>query len=117
MTFYVALVSKLDLQRSIEGVEADELECEVRRYSTEGIHVRWPALGAEGYNRWYTCILRHRKDKFSVTAFLRHPSDQPPPGQQDYRSWPPIADQEVLTTTGRCPLHLKLLLHVRTKAC
>uniref|UniRef100_A0A8C7XTG4 Dehydrogenase/reductase (SDR family) member 13b.2 n=1 Tax=Oryzias sinensis TaxID=183150 RepID=A0A8C7XTG4_9TELE len=98
ITFLIT-VSKLDLQRSIEGVEAEELECEVRRYSTEGIHVRWPALGAEGYNRWYTCILRHRKDKFSVTAFLRHPSDQPPPGQQDYRSWTPIADQEVLTTT------------------
>uniref|UniRef100_A0A3P9GXX8 Dehydrogenase/reductase (SDR family) member 13b.1 n=1 Tax=Oryzias latipes TaxID=8090 RepID=A0A3P9GXX8_ORYLA len=75
ITFLIT-VSKLDLQRSIEGVEAEELECEVRRYSTEGIHVRWPALGAEG-----------------------HPSDQPPPGQQDYRSWPPIADREVLTTT------------------
>uniref|UniRef100_A0A8C8DNN0 Dehydrogenase/reductase (SDR family) member 13b.2 n=1 Tax=Oryzias sinensis TaxID=183150 RepID=A0A8C8DNN0_9TELE len=75
ITFLIT-VSKLDLQRSIEGVEAEELECEVRRYSTEGIHVRWPALGAEG-----------------------HPSDQPPPGQQDYRSWTPIADQEVLTTT------------------
>lgn len=102
MTFDVALVSKLDLQRSIEGVEAEDLECEVRRYSTKGIHVRWPALGAEGYNYWFTCILRHRKEQFIVTAFLRQPSDQTPPGQQDFHSWPAIADREVLTTTGTC---------------
>ncbi|RVE64710.1 hypothetical protein OJAV_G00128300 [Oryzias javanicus] len=98
ITFLIT-VSKLDLQRAIEGVEAEELECEVRRYSTKGIHVRWPALGAEGYNYWFTCILRHRKDQFIATAFLRHPSDQAPPGQQDYHSWPAIADREVLSTT------------------
>uniref|UniRef100_A0A3B5ASW1 Ig-like domain-containing protein n=1 Tax=Stegastes partitus TaxID=144197 RepID=A0A3B5ASW1_9TELE len=93
--------SKLDLRRYMEGVEAEQLECEMRRYSTEGIHVRWPVQGAQGYNRWFSCTLRHSEGLFTVTGFLRHPSDQPPPGQQDYRRWPPIADGEILSTTGK----------------
>ncbi|XP_059187828.1 tapasin-related protein-like [Centropristis striata] len=91
--------SKVDLRRYIEGAEAEQLECELRRYSTEGIHVRWPVMGARDYNRWFSCTLRHTKGLFTVTSFLRHPSDQPPPGQQDYRKWPPIGDKEILTTT------------------
>ena len=35
--------SKLDLRDYVEGVEAEQLDCELRRYSTEGIHVHWPA--------------------------------------------------------------------------
>ncbi|XP_044057799.1 tapasin-related protein [Siniperca chuatsi] len=91
--------SKLDLRRYVEGVEAEQLECELRRYSTEGIHVRWPVKGAQEYNRWFSCTLKHTKGLFTVTGFLRHPSDQPPSGQQDYRSWPAIGDREILTTT------------------
>ncbi|XP_061590878.1 tapasin-related protein-like [Cololabis saira] len=95
--FFVA--SKLDLRRYVEGVEPEDLECELRRYSTEGIHVRWPVQGALGYNRWFSCTLKHSKGVFTVTGFLRHPSDQGPPGQQDYRSWPAISDRELLPTT------------------
>ncbi|MEQ2283693.1 hypothetical protein AMECASPLE_014214 [Ameca splendens] len=91
--------SKLDLRRYLDGVEADQLECELRRYSTEGIHVHWPSQEAKEYNRWFTCTLKQNKGLFIVTGFLRHPSDQPPPGQQDYRSWPTIADTEILTTS------------------
>lgn len=91
--------SKLDLRRYVDGAEAEQLECELRRYSTAGIHVRWPVHAAEEYNRWFTCTLRHTKGLFTVTGFLRHPSDQPPSGQQDYRSWPAIAERETLITT------------------
>ncbi|XP_012712015.2 tapasin [Fundulus heteroclitus] len=91
--------SKVDLRRYLDGVEADQLECEVRRYSTEGIHIHWPSQEAKDYNRWFTCTVKQDKGLFTVTAFLRHPSDQPPPGQQDYRSWPAIADTEILTTS------------------
>ncbi|XP_072249185.1 tapasin-related protein-like isoform X1 [Leuresthes tenuis] len=91
--------SKLDVRRYVEGVEAEELECGLRRYSTEGIHVRWPVQGAQGYNRWFSCTLKHTKGRFTVTGFLRLPSNQPPPDQQDYRSWPAIADREILTTS------------------
>ncbi|XP_028276082.1 tapasin [Parambassis ranga] len=91
--------SKLDLRRYMEGVEADQLECELRRYSTEGIHVRWPVIGAQDYNFWFTCTLRHSKGLFTVTGFLRQPTDQPPPGQQDYRRWSAIGDREILTTS------------------
>ncbi|KAF1393670.1 hypothetical protein PFLUV_G00018440 [Perca fluviatilis] len=98
ITFLIA-GSKLDLRRYIEGVEAEQLECELRRYSTEGIHVRWPVLGAQEYNHWFSCTLRHAKGLFTVTGFLRRPSDQSPPGQQDYRKWPAIEDREILTTT------------------
>ncbi|XP_073318560.1 tapasin-related protein [Pagrus major] len=89
--------SKLDLRRYIEGVEADQLECELRRYSTQGIHVRWPVKGAEEYNRWFSCTLKHTEG--IVTGFLRYPTDQPPSGQQDFRSWPAIADREIFTTS------------------
>lgn len=91
--------SKLDLRQYVDGVEAEQLECELRRYSTDGIHVRWPVLGAVEYNRWFSCTLRHAKGLFTVTGFLRHPSDQPSPGQQDYRSWPAIGNREILNTT------------------
>ncbi|XP_023117139.2 tapasin-related protein [Amphiprion ocellaris] len=91
--------SKLDLRRYMEGVEAERVECELRRYSTEGIHVRWPVQGAQGYNRWFSCIIKHSQELFTFTGFLRQSSDQPPPGQQDYRRWPAIADGEILTTT------------------
>ncbi|KAI3354482.1 hypothetical protein L3Q82_018994, partial [Scortum barcoo] len=91
--------AKLDLRRYVDGVDAEQLECTLRRYSTEGIHVRWPVKGDQEYNRWFTCTLRHTKDLFRVTSFLRHPSDQPPSGQQDYHSWPAIGDREILTTT------------------
>ncbi|XP_068562083.1 tapasin-like [Cebidichthys violaceus] len=89
--------SKLDLRRFVEGVEVDRLDCELRRYSTEGIYVRWPFKGEQVYNLWFSCILKHAE--FTVTGFLRQPSDQPPPGQQDYRSWPAIEDRETLTTS------------------
>ncbi|XP_042337363.1 tapasin-related protein-like, partial [Plectropomus leopardus] len=92
--------SKLDLRRYIEGVEAEQLECELHRYSTEGNYVRWPVQkGAQEYNRWFICILRDIKGLFTVTSFLRHPSDQPAPGQHDYRKWPAIGDRDVLITT------------------
>ena len=98
--FCCVVGSKLDMRRYVEGVEADQLECEIRRYSTAGIHVRWPVKGTSEYNRWFTCTLKHTKGLFTVTSFLRHPSDQPPSGQQDYRSWSTISDTEILITTG-----------------
>ncbi|XP_069003509.1 tapasin-like [Embiotoca jacksoni] len=91
--------SKLDLRRYVEAVNADQLECEIRRYSTEGLFIRWPVQAPQDYNHWFSCTLRHSEGLFTVTAFLRHPSDQHPPGEQDYRSWPAIADRETLTTT------------------
>ncbi|XP_015245384.1 PREDICTED: tapasin-related protein-like [Cyprinodon variegatus] len=91
--------SRLDLRKYLDGVETEQLECELRRYSTEGIHVHWPSQEAKDYNRWFTCTIKQDKGLFTVTGFLRHPSDQPPPGQQDYRSWPAIADSEILTTS------------------
>uniref|UniRef100_A0A3Q4HCJ8 Ig-like domain-containing protein n=1 Tax=Neolamprologus brichardi TaxID=32507 RepID=A0A3Q4HCJ8_NEOBR len=91
--------SSLDLLQYVEGVEAEQLKCELHRYSTEGGYVRWPVLGAREYNHWFICILRHSRGRFTVAGTLRHPSDQPPPGQPDYHNWSVIADKEVLTTT------------------
>lgn len=96
---FLVIASKLELRRFVEGVDADELQCELNRYSTEGIHVRWPVKGAEEYNRWFICTLKHSRGLFTVISFLRQPSDQPPSGEQDYRRWPVIEDRNVLTTT------------------
>ncbi|XP_029302437.1 tapasin-like [Cottoperca gobio] len=98
-TTFLVTGSKLDLRRYVQGVEAEQLECELRRYSTDGIHVRWPVKGAMEYNHWFSCTVRHTNGLFTVTSFLRHPSDQTHPGQQDYRNWPAIGDREILITT------------------
>ncbi|XP_063763070.1 LOW QUALITY PROTEIN: tapasin-related protein-like [Eleginops maclovinus] len=98
ITFLIS-VSKLDLRRYLEGVEAEQLECELRRYSTAGNYVRWPVMGAREYNNWFTCILKHTDGLFTVTGFLRHPSDTTAPRKQDYNHWPPIGDREMLVTT------------------
>ncbi|XP_056297216.1 tapasin [Pseudoliparis swirei] len=91
--------SKLDLRRFLEETEAEHLDCELRRFSTDGRRARWPVQGGPGSNRWFSCTLRHAQGLFTVTGVLRHPSDQPAPGQQDYHSWPAIADGETLTTS------------------
>ncbi|XP_074536003.1 tapasin-related protein-like isoform X2 [Halichoeres trimaculatus] len=91
--------SKLDLRRYVEKVEAGQMECEIRRFSTEGVHVRWPVKSEQEYSHWYTCTLKHIKNLFTVTGFLKQPSDQPPSGRHDYNSWPTIEDKEILITT------------------
>ncbi|KAM6987392.1 uncharacterized protein LKV04_010217 [Tautogolabrus adspersus] len=91
--------SKLDLRRYLEGVDAEQLECELYRFSTPGIHIRWPVKADQEYSRWFTCILRHKKGLFKVTSVLRHPTDKPPSGQPDYQSWAEIQDTDILTTT------------------
>ncbi|KAM9853314.1 tapasin-related protein-like isoform 1-T1 [Aulostomus maculatus] len=90
--------SKLDLRRYVESSDAEHLECEIRKYKTEGIHVRWPVQEAQEYNRWFICTLKHTKGLFTVMGSLRNPSDQPPSGDKDYRSWFVIGDREILTT-------------------
>lgn len=91
--------SKLDMRWYLDGAEAEQLECELARYSTDGIRVRWPGPGGDSYNYWFRCTIRHSAGRFTVTTFLRQPSDQPPPpGQQDFRNWPKIPDGEILTT-------------------
>ena len=39
--------SKLDLRDYVEGVDADQLDCELRRYSTEGIHCPLACPGSQ----------------------------------------------------------------------
>ncbi|XP_034023665.1 tapasin-related protein [Thalassophryne amazonica] len=96
---FLVIGSRLDLHRYVEGVEMEQLECEVRRYSTQGIEERWPSQGAQEYNNWFSCSLRHTKGQFVVMGFLRHVSTQPPLAQLDYLSWPAIGDRDILTTT------------------
>ncbi|XP_060901966.1 tapasin-related protein isoform X1 [Labrus mixtus] len=91
--------SKLDLMRYLEGVEAEQVECEIYRFSTPGIQVRWPVKGDHEYSRWFTCTLKHTGGLFKVTGLLRHPTDQPPSGRPDYHSWTEIKDTDILTTT------------------
>ncbi|XP_028276320.1 tapasin-like isoform X2 [Parambassis ranga] len=83
--------SKLDLRRYMEGVEADQLECELRRYR--------PVQGPVVYNSWFSCTLKHRQGLFTVTSVLRQLTAQPHPGQQEHSSWPAIKDGEILTTS------------------
>ncbi|XP_071212992.1 tapasin-like isoform X1 [Salvelinus alpinus] len=92
--------SKVDMRKYIEGAVVEhQLQCEIRRYSTEGIQVRWPGLGAQDHDIWFTCTLRHTDGLFVITSFLRHTPATPTPGQADYRNWAAIGDRETLTTS------------------
>lgn len=92
--------SKLDVRRFFESVDSlDQLTCELQRYSTEGIHFRWPVRGEHEYNRWFTGKITDTKNHITLLSFIRQSTDQPPTGQHDYRNWTAIEDREVLTTT------------------
>ncbi|XP_068174261.1 tapasin-related protein isoform X2 [Antennarius striatus] len=91
--------SRLDLRRYLEGAFSEQLDCQIRRYSTQGIHVRWPVQEHDEYNNWFICTIKHIRELFTVISFLRHPTDQSASGKQDYLSWSPITDRELLTTT------------------
>ncbi|XP_041733435.1 tapasin isoform X1 [Coregonus clupeaformis] len=92
--------SKVDMRKYIEGAVVEhQVQCEIRRYSTEGIQMRWPGLGAQEHDIWFTCTLRHTDGLFVITSFLRHTPATPTPGQADYRNWAAIADRETLTTS------------------
>ncbi|XP_029373751.1 tapasin-related protein-like [Echeneis naucrates] len=98
-TFLITGGSRLDLQRYLEKADAEQLDCEVRRYRTQGIGVRWPVHGAEEYNQWFNCTLKQRDGLFTVTSILRQPSDKPPSAKQGHLSWPAIQDREILITS------------------
>lgn len=90
--FYVA--SKVDMRRYMESGE-DSLDCEIQRYNTTGIVMRWPGLGAQENDVWFTCILRHSQGLFHLTTFLRHT-----PAQEGFQERIEIGDRELLTTSG-----------------
>lgn len=99
ITFLIT-ASKLDVRRFFESVDSlDQLTCELQRYSTEGIHFRWPVRGEHEYNRWFTGKITDTKNHITLLSFIRQSTDQPPTGQHDYRNWTAIEDREVLTTT------------------
>ncbi|XP_029922918.1 tapasin isoform X1 [Myripristis murdjan] len=91
--------SKLDLRDYVQGVGAERLDCELRWFSTEGIQLRWPSHGAQEYDCWFRCTLKHTAGHFTVNAFLRHTPAQRPSDQQDYRSRPAIGDRDLLPTS------------------
>lgn len=91
--------SKVDMRRYLEGDE-DALQCEIRRYSTGGIVLRWPITGAQDYDVWFTCTIRHTKGLFIITTFLRHTPATPAQGQVDYLQWITVNDRDLLTTSG-----------------
>ncbi|XP_051966787.1 tapasin-related protein-like [Xyrauchen texanus] len=98
ITFLVT-ASKVDMRRYVEGGE-DKIHCEIRRYSTGGIAMRWPTMGAQDYDFWFTCTLRHTEGSFVISTFLRHTPAVPVKGQKDYLQWTTINDRELLTTSA-----------------
>ncbi|KAJ0063821.1 hypothetical protein NL108_011035, partial [Boleophthalmus pectinirostris] len=92
--------SKIDVRRFFEGSEVDQLSCELQRYSTEGIHMRWPVRGEHEYNRWFTSKITDTKTQLTLLSFIRQSTAKPPTGEHDYRNWTAIQDREILTTTA-----------------
>lgn len=88
------VVSKVDMRHYVEG-DKNSLECEIKRYDTKRIVIRWPGLGAQEHDVWFTCILRHSEGLFHLTTFLRHT-----PAQEGFQGRIEIGDRELLTTSG-----------------
>lgn len=105
--FYVA--SKVEIRQYVDRA-GDSLECEIQRYNTKGIVMRWPGFGAQEHDVWFTCILRHSKSLFHLTTFLRHT-----PAQEHFQGMINIGDRELLTTSGnyKHPINLKKLVPKR----
>lgn len=87
--------SKVDMRRYVDGGE-DTLQCEIRRTNTGGIVMRWPGLGAQEHDIWFTCTLTHTQGQFVITTFLRHT-----PAQAGTEDLIQFADRELLTTSGK----------------
>ena len=86
------------MRHYVEGGE-DTLQCEIRRYDTGGIFMRWPGFGAQEHDIWFTCTLTHTEGLFVITTFLRHT-----PVQKENQDWVLVADRELLTTSGNYDL-------------
>lgn len=100
ITFLIT-ASKVDMRRYIKG-DVDTLQCEVRRHSTDGIYMRWPGLGAQEHDVWFSCTLRSTEGHFAITTFLRHtpnvPSGMQPGSESEQRI--SIADRDTVSTTA-----------------
>lgn len=101
---FVVVGSRLDLRRYVDVWEAEQLECQLYRYSTHGSYVRWPGKSNQEYNHWFRFTIKPSNGLSVTSGFLRRPSDQPAPEKQDFFNWTTIADREVLTTTGETRL-------------
>ncbi|XP_076138176.1 tapasin-related protein [Alosa pseudoharengus] len=98
ITFLVT-ASKVDMRRYVKG-GVDTLQCEVRRHSTEGIQMRWPGLGAQEHDVWFTCTLRHTEGLFVITTFLRHSPSVPNDMQLDSEQRISVEDKDTISTTA-----------------
>ncbi|KAI7800644.1 hypothetical protein IRJ41_008339 [Triplophysa rosa] len=98
ITFLIT-ASKVDMRRYLEGGE-DSLNCEIRRHNTGGIVMRWPAMGAQEHDVWFSCTLRHTKGAFIITTFLRHTPSAPVGGQADSLQRLIVNDKDLLTTSA-----------------
>ncbi|XP_073674108.1 tapasin-related protein-like [Garra rufa] len=96
---FLATPSKVDMRRYLEGTE-DKLQCEIRRYSTGGIVMRWPTAGAQDHDVWFTCTIRHAEGLFVITTFLRHTTVASAEEQVDYLQWMTVNDRDLLTTSA-----------------
>ncbi|XP_056329688.1 tapasin-related protein isoform X2 [Danio aesculapii] len=90
--------SEVDMRHYLEG-SVDMIQCEIRRYSTGGIVMRWPVAGAQEYDVWFTCTLRHTQG-LVITTFLRHTPATPAQGKLDFLQWMKISDGDLLTTSA-----------------
>ncbi|XP_060799943.1 tapasin isoform X2 [Neoarius graeffei] len=94
ITFLVT-TSKVDMRRYMEPTDKESLECEIQRYDTKGIVIRWPGIGAQENDVWFMCILHHSQGLFHLTTFLRHT-----PAQEGFQERIEIGDRELLTTSA-----------------
>ncbi|KAI7800430.1 tapasin-related protein-like [Triplophysa rosa] len=98
ITFLVT-ASRVDMRHYLEG-DKDTLNCIIRRYNIGRIVMRWPAVGSQEYDIFFTCTLRHTKGAFNITTFLRHTPPAPAGGQVDFLQRLKINDNDLLTTSA-----------------
>ncbi|XP_056613099.1 tapasin-related protein-like [Triplophysa dalaica] len=98
ITFLVT-ASRVDMRHYLEG-DKDTLNCIIRRYNIGRIVMRWPAVGSQEYDIFFTCTLHHTKGAFNITTFLRHTPSPPAGGKVDFLQRLKIHDKDLLTTSA-----------------
>ncbi|TSN39326.1 Tapasin-related protein [Bagarius yarrelli] len=91
---FLVITSQVDMRHYMENAD-DSLECEIQRYNTKGIVMRWPGSGAQEHDVWFTCHLQHGQGMFHITTFLRHT-----PAQNSLNTMLEIGDRDLLITSA-----------------
>ncbi|XP_077579540.1 tapasin-related protein [Stigmatopora nigra] len=122
ITFLVTK-SKVNLLNFMMDTDADDMDCVIQKYNTEGIHVKWPSLKSHKYISWFSVTLTHTQGLFIISGILAYPCEAPLSEHDEDPNWPAIEDQQILSTSAAVmlktlsPMETSGIGHQKTLHC